>query len=126
MTRAWPENGGGGDMSGPPPGRRVAVYSCSSGRRAGGLGWLAWLAGFPGRADAGPGPRRRRPSCGPPHGLLIAGFEKLRKTHENGDSNFPKTVVKAGYRVKKIRLAAVGAPGLGAPFFAAAAAAVSI
>jgi len=36
------------------------------------------------------------PSAGAvlPHGLLLAGLKKLRKMHENDDSNFPKTVVK--------------------------------
>lgn len=53
-------------------------------------GWLAFpgaptLLGWP-----PPVAGARRTS----HGLLIAGLKKLRKTHENGDSNFPKTVIK--------------------------------
>jgi hypothetical protein len=46
--------------------------------------------GFPGAPTPTrpPPPRPSRPS----HGLLIAGLRKLRKTHENGDSSFPKTV----------------------------------
>lgn len=58
-------------------------------------GWLAgWLTGFPGRADAGLATATGWGAERPSHGLLLAVLKKLRKTHENDDSNFPKTVVK--------------------------------
>jgi len=60
-------------------------------RAAGPCRWVAgWLA-FPGApTPAWPPPPT---GAGRPHGILLACLKKLRKTHENDDSNFPKTVV---------------------------------
>jgi len=64
----------------------VAIRAVGPCRRV--AGWLA----FPGApTPAWPPPPAE---AGRPHGLLLAGLKKLRKTHENDDSNFPKTVVK--------------------------------
>lgn len=124
MTRAWPENGSGGgdggrDMSGPPPGRRVAVYACLPGRRAGGLGWLAgWLS------------RTRRRRAWPPATVARAAAStwapdrRVRKIAENARKRrfqFPENRGKSGLPGEKNSSRCRRAPGLGAPFFAAAA-----
>jgi len=75
-----------------PGNRDRGVVGRDGGDTSGGFvspgGWLA----FPGA----PTPTWPPLSAGAvlPHRLLLVDLKKLRKTHENDDSNFPKTVVK--------------------------------
>lgn len=89
------------DRVGPRPGESAAAYHVRTlvGSRL--AGWLGWLSGFPGCAPTS-GLAIVVARYGRSHGILMAGLKKLRKTHENGDSNFPKSVVKTVTGWKKI------------------------